>query len=644
MNSYNENLYSSVVSSLSDQELELEQVQSQLDTAMFSLYYAQGARITAAEKLEIANKKYSFQQKTYEQAFIDSDVSTNVLTSANNGKTYVGQSVTNTSVAAANVQIAANAILKLASDTGSIFSIVNAADFGTEIYQLSKEAYDLMNKTAYLAERTSQHSMEASALIAEVSATTLADKATTTDASVKNLLAVTSSDFDATAAEVAADNADLTATNTAEKIAEGTLEDTNAAYYATSRAYHLSNKELNLDLQVTTPKDVEDETSYTVSFEQYKSPFKTIKDNNGVASLKKGYPVDDYYIMLVKYSNSKTFSISDAEGIVTSKSVKKYIKIAAKELNPKEKVSQEINMSDLIDTDGDDMNLGDDYVVFVLTVLDMSYKKAINTFDDYLFAPSALFNLTNTLNIPEANEIQVKQQVMKFSLTQDNNYKVQYRCIFLPDNKQLVNGLLTTNELRSIENEAKGLEKISGKYDPKISATLASINTLESELSDFTKQLEVIQATQNNSTAASAEVKKLQKSMGDVTKKITREEAKLKTLEEQKVVALEKVELENHIKPGFFFNLTTAEEITAGSYTVANNDNDKEGQWYVTLKPETTDNFGNRLIDGNRYIPVVLAMSNNTSESVNAQFTNALSDYQKTKSFTYNDNTTTLTY
>ena len=664
MNSYNENLHSSVVSSLNAQELELQKVQAQLDTSMFSLYYAQGARITAAEKLEIANRKYTFQQKIHEQAVIDSDVSTNVLASANNGKAYVGKSVTNTSVAAANVQIATNAILKLASDTGSIFSIVNAADFGTEIYQLSKEAKELMDKTAYLAERTSQYSMEASALIAEVSAPTLADKATTTDASVKNLLAVTTAQFDATAAEVAADNADLAATNTAEKIAEGTLEDVNAAYYATLGAYDLNNCELNLDLKVTLPKNVGDATHFKVSFDQYQSPFRAAKYRDGKAPLPKGYPVDNYYIMLAKYSKSTTFSISDAEGIVTDEDKNRYIEISAKKLNLRQKVSEEIYISELYDTDGDKMDLGEEYVVFVFAVLDTSYKKTLNTFDDYLSAPSAPFNLTNKLNKPKADTILVtdskdKEQLMTFLLTQNDNYKVEYRCIFLPDNKKLVNGLLTVDELRSIEKETEGLEEISDKYDPKISAAISEINTLESELSGLDAQLQENLDAQQNSNITEAELKKLKaeekklkKSISDVNAKIVKEEANLARLEKQKKEAIEKMQPKHHIKPGFFFNLTTAEAISAGSYTVANIieiDDKKDQTDYIageiTLKPETTDNFGNRLINGNKYIPVVLAISNNTAE-VNAQFTNALSAYQRTKSFIYNDNdgTKTLTY
>ena len=57
----------------------------------------------------------------------------------------------------------------------------------------------------------------------------------------------------------------------------------------------------------------------------------------------------------------------------------------------------------------------------------------------------------------------------------------------------------------------------------------------------------------------------------------------------------------------------------------------------MTLTSETTDNFGNRLINKNDYISAIISISNNADETVNTQFTNALSDYQHTAAFTYND-------
>ena len=52
-----------------------------------------------------------------------------------------------------NIQIAINATVLLASDMGSIFSIINTADFGSKIYTEVKTTYKKMNEIAYDAEK-----------------------------------------------------------------------------------------------------------------------------------------------------------------------------------------------------------------------------------------------------------------------------------------------------------------------------------------------------------------------------------------------------------------------------------------------------------------------------------------------------------
>ncbi len=778
MNSYNENLHSSVVSSLNEQELELQKVKSKLDASMFSLYYAQSERITTAEKLEITNKKYQFEQKVHEQAITDSDLSTNVLASSENVKSYTAKSVTNTSVAAANVQVAANAILKLASDTGSIFSIVNAADFGTEIYTQSQNAYQLMNITAYTAEQTSQHSMEASQLIAEVSANTLADKATVTDTSVKNLLNVTTAQFNATTQELAAENTKLATANTNEKKAEGVLEDISVAYNATFQAYRLNNSELNLDLKVIVPTSVGDRTNYTVSFSPYKSPFDQ-SAVNGVAN-PDGYPVQDYYIMLVKDSQNDTFSINNAEDIVAKNDRTRFYQITPQNatqpitLHKNQRVvdfsksnstiTQKIYTSELSDTDGDPMNLGANYVVVVFAVLSTNYKKIINTFDDYMTAPSQMFTLTNQLNKVSAANIKatggdseevitisdnlatgsitgseteiIAVEKIKFQVIEKPQYEVQYRCVFLPDNTDLIKGLLTVEGLVDIERETKQLEEIADFYDPQISETKEEINSLTAEISGLEIQVEQNTQIINDENTKPAQKKKLEKENTELkatieTKKVEliALQSKLDVLESSEQQAITRLTKADHVKPGFFFNLTTAEQIAAGSYTPIDKGdpdtakavltyliNEAKVDWSkidwskidiqkleediqniiqdiatlklvkfiedmitlltdvgiivkeihkdfedfindltllhngyklysmeIHIKPETTDNFGNRLIDKNKYIPAIVAISNSTAD-VNKQFTNALSDFQHTATFTYVDPNANATY
>jgi hypothetical protein len=727
MSSYNENLHSSVVSSLNTQELELQNVEANLEASMFSLYYAQGARITSAEALEITTAKYAYQKKVNEQAIIDSDLSTNVLQSANNAKSYTATSVSNTAVAAANVQIASNAILKLASDAGSIFSIVNAADFDTDIYAQSNKAYVLMNDTAYAAEQASQHSMESSAAIAEVTTDTLADKATVTDTSIKDLLSVVTKQYDDTTALLSSQSAELAASNTKEKEAEGTLEDFSVAYNSTKAAYNLNNSELNLNLTVKTPITVGDHSSYTVSFNNYKSAFN-VQSADGTEK-PVGYPVQNYYIMLVENSKSATFGINDAEGIVTEGFANRYVAITPS-ADSKDGVVQKIYIDGtstsekavLKDSEGNTLELGKEYVVFVLSVFTTAYKKTINVFDDYLSAPSKMFVIKNQLNAVHANGIQqpTDSNVIKFGVFENPNYllnnntenldNIQYRCAFLPNDQELVRGLLTNEELHYIDKQVYSREQLEELHNEEISDVQAKIDAINAPAQDAKTTKSAAKKTAKNDTDGITNSQR---------KKLLQNQLAILQKEKQQALAEE-----GHLQPGFFFNLTVAEEIPAGSYTNAVpgnqtlveyllrdiNDTVKKiddeklktldtniinlskkkangildieqfitdviqlikdtikevvtkaletllsnyGQliedlillargykFYskqITLAPETTDNFGNRLINKNEYIPAIISVINTPDETTNTHFINALSDFQHTKSFNYND-------
>lgn len=633
MNSYNENLHTSVLSSLNAQELNLQKTKANLDASMFSLYYAEGARITAAEKLQVANANYKFQQEILEQIVIDSDVSTNLLSSVNSGNEFISTSVKNTSVAAANVQIAANAVLKLASDVGSIFSIVNAADFGSEIYDQAEYANILMNGegsenrkdnkkdkdkgTAYLAEQASQLSMEASALIAEIPIASLVEKAQTTDTSIKSLLEVVTGDFVVKANTVKEDSEALVTANVAEKKAEGDIENIDTVYRATQKAYNISNRELNLNL---TANEVEllgsSDLSYEVSFNRYKSPF-TIKNSS------KAYPVESYYIFLVKNDRKEIFSMANAEGLITEvETEKKYLKITSEDIDSY-KINISTNEEDdnyLKDTDGEDFELGEKYVVFVLAVLENSYKKTINTFDDYLSAPSACFSLKNKLNKAKTSSIKVTADTLSFTVVEDKDFNnVEYRCMFLPHNPELTQGLLTAKELEKIEQEVEDLSADYLKYIKEREGLELELGKLIDEI-DTQRGQELKKSTSDANTLKKLEEKKkkLEKKLKEVNEKIAR--------------------LKDKDKPGFFFNYTIATGLETDSYQIANTQQKEEEDritYTCSLKIDefTNDNFGNSLIPNASYIPVVLAMPNALVNKI--QFIGALSTIEATKSFTY---------
>ncbi len=646
MNSYNENLRSSVVSSLNDQELELKKTTASLNAAMFSLYYAEGARITAAEKLEVISKTYSKQQKIQEQIVENNNLSVNLLAATNQEKTYVAKAVSNAAVGASNVQVAANAILNLASDVGSIFSIVNAADFDSQIYDQALDASKYMNSTAYAAEVASQYAMEGSMLTSKVSAETVAQEATATNASVKTMLDTLTAQFEATVEVMAADNAALAKASEVEKKAEGELGDINVEHYATRSAYLLSNDELNINLEVplNTPKEKDNRSNifYRVTFAPLESPF-------AVKGTKPGYPVENYYIMLVKNMNKSTFTITSAEALLLNPD--QYVEVDPILPKGKDSFSEKIFISQLKDSDGDDMDLGAEYVVFVFAKLSEKYKKALNNFDDYLSASSPVFSLVNKLNAPKASSFKYKHhdREIEFSLEQNKSYKVEYRLMLLPDKRELVQGLLTEQGVRSIEREVEKLEKIAEMYDPKILALTQEINTLQVRINAMPAQIEVLEGelvsakTKKEKDAIIKKIEDLETQLKIDTAVLKQTKKELRKTKADKKKAEKAINPNEYMKPGFLFNLTLANQVPAGSYHALTN---KE----ITIKPEKddmvkvsakvkihedmTDNFGNKLIDDVEYVPAVLAFSKEGEEQA-GQFVNALSNFVVTEPIKY---------
>lgn len=679
MNTYNENLRSSVVASLQDQGLEQKQVASKLNASIFTLYYAEGATVSAAEKLEASQADLNSKALVKKQAVDNSNLSINLLSSATQAGNYSKQCNTNTSVSAANVNIAANAIVKLAGDIGSIYSIVNSTDFGKDIYHQTKDAHRMMNHTAYAAEVASQYAMEASIGCAAVSAATVLDKSKATNALMANMLKTVSADFDTASQLVSTNNATLATASATEKAAEGNFEDISVDYKATAAAYNSINSGLNMNLRV--PADSVSATGFTVKFRPLTSAFDPDLSN-------PFYPVQDYYVMVVKESKQFTFSVSQADYIMTNAPRQ----IIAVPLPPGPMAQPSgpappsttgnsaliplvqpielpvlLNMQDangpytLKDSDGDDVTTGVDYVVYVMAVYLDQYKKAINVFDDFLSAPSASFTLTTQLNpatdivaaqltnATVAEEAQAAAQAtngkasdfmdstfkVTFNTNDNPDFAVEYRCMFLPLSSDLTRGLLTQDSIESLNSEIEALEDIAAKYDPEIEA-------LEAQLAQSDQSQ---QDADNNGGAPQLDVNAAK--------------TRLATLQQQRQEAISSLPptgKSNQI--GFLFNTALAEQVSPANYSLPyrsggttppakqtkaskNADPAPEGDsgnpytsWALLVGPQTTDNFGNPLAEGKSYLPVVLTASTEEEQNL-AKFVNVLSDFNAAASFVY---------
>jgi len=512
MNNYNENLRSTVLNALSIQELDQKKLRSQKNAALFTLYYAQGAVMTASQKLEAAKQDRDVKAGVRKQATDSSNLANNQLASATQADQYTRISVSNAAVCAANVQVAARSIVRLAGDIGSMLSILQATDPGSALYKSAEHISGLINDTAYRAEAAADMAMQASVSTSEVPSSTLLDNTKTVNGLVNNLLKICSTDFKTASQAAVATNDHLEAASVSSSLAEGNLQDIDVDLQAAQSAYQATNKQLNLDLKVGTLT----ETSFTLSFYPITDPFE----------IKKAYTssVEGYCIIVVKESKKLTFSIVSAEAIFSEGEQGGRL-INIPNVKPDLPCSHVVKFKDIAlrDADGDEISYGQRYVVFLLASYAQAYKIGINNFNDYLSAPSNSFVLT--MNWPKALITTKPAAAIRFH-AQNNplcDGLPEYRCIILP--------------------ATKGLSK-----------------------------------------------------------------------------------------PGFVFDRAIAQQVPAGNYTVAVADG--ADHYTAAIGSETTDNFGNPLIDQAEYDVLVLTTSGNSIENT-ARFSDVLSDLSVHSKFQY---------
>jgi hypothetical protein len=704
MNSYNENLRSVVVNSLQGQYLDQKNLKSQMTAAMFTLYHAEGATITADEKLDEATSTLAFVIKVKEQAVKNSNISVNLLSAATKADQYLKQAVNNTAVCAANVQVSAKAIVRLSGDIANIAGITGAADLETDIDELADEIRWLMNETAKIAEVASQFAMEASALTAKVSSPTVFDKSKSTNSLMNNLLKIASSSYDTAAQIVTADNVTLTLASATKKLSEGALEDISVNYQASRDAYQSVSRKLNLNLRV--PNASITNASFTLSFDAITIPFTLKEQKEAGESPVITIPTDQYYALMVKDSKQLSFTISEAEKLqldaeadaALGKPVKRIIQIVQISGQQPKQFTQIVEYAEHLDTDGDPVQQGQKYVIFILAIYSDKYKRSINNYDNFLSASSKPFGVTfllspisgievtgigGTEKSPEdiANEEKFENaqvamsagpaslindvKVIKpdylyrvsFSMYEDSIFKPEYRCMFLPVSAKLISGFLTNSELNDLVNkELSELENVFERIDEaiaKLNIELTKIGhgameekSKEQWLKDilnifrydnpsfyraFKRQLDLLEADE-----------KLKK-LDDIVMGLKKQSAnKAELIKNSSISATDR---------GIFFNTTLAEQVTAGNYSIAvpsvllksagkqkKTETDPkqveiQGLYVAYAGPETTDNFGNLLMDGNSYLPVILSTSLNEVDTPEA-YTNAISSLDS-KPFIY---------
>jgi len=486
MSTYNDNLRTTVKTTLADIGAEEQKRDSTLTVAHYNLYYAVGTQIRAEDMRNNANDHYDQTWCINHQGVNCSNRANNLLTTTTNANENITATVTNTATAATNVQVAANAVLKVAAGIGSANNMVNASDYDTDIQRMTGYANEVMGKTAYQAELTSQISMQASADTAQIIAKQVLDEATTTKTWFDNMLSRTDAELkNLTNTRIVDANA-LIAANTDQRDKEGEVAVAKGDYNAVQGCYKSASDTLNYDLQVNTnqvtskghigvvPTFNAEKTSLfdiNLYFEKFVPPFPlpivpdNQQDNAASATSSSSELENEYYIAVSKADTAGLFSFDVAETTFHNFRSSRFLKVKPgawqsialldkpasvdKNGNPVERILAKLKW----DIDGKPIEAGTAYVTFIYIALDSQYKKAINNFNDQMSAASASFTLAETLkeiqalpdkpaaktstnstvNSSTENSDDISKYTFQFEIKQaTGNPDVQYRGIMVP--------------------------------------------------------------------------------------------------------------------------------------------------------------------------------------------------------------------
>lgn len=382
MNTYNDNLQSTVGTTLAALAAEKNRLKSMRLAQAYSLYYAQGAEITAREALDETRDTAASCQATNAQSLLNQITAVNLLQSASGANTDVGASIANMATAASNANIAANAIGALAADLGAALNNTFAAMYGTDLYHQTVRANSLINEVANDAKYLSRLAMDASSSASEIVASAMLSQVSVVKGKIDALTQTTQAEYDKCAGQANADKSVLGKAIQLERQSEGALLDTLNQQNATDSVYRNASRVLNLDLQV----QVRDLATIEVAFQPLLAPpsFVTVVDGH-VAGADPAY-----YLALLPQDQVAAFSVEQAEQLFASNPELFYtVHPHAGTDGDGGTAPQTVTLAK--DANGEQIETGQPYVAYLYLVLSPQYQRYIGNFLGLLTSPSLPF-------------------------------------------------------------------------------------------------------------------------------------------------------------------------------------------------------------------------------------------------------------
>lgn len=577
MNTYNENLQQTVVNTLSALALNQSNLASLKTVAEYTLYYAQGAEITARKKLGETEGDATTWQNINNQSLINTNQVFNLLSSATEANTDVAVSITNMATAAANVQIASNAISLLASDIGAAFNIATAALYQTDVYEKIQSANSLINEVANEAKRISKGAMNASGATSEITISEVLAQTTNVKAKFDNLFTSTQAELDKFSTLTISENAQITEASKVERQAEGALADARREVTAINTAYDNSNNQLNQGLSISVVSGSEIKVSFAaLSLPTFYSP------QASTVEIPSANPI--YYLTLVPEQNQTTFSLDQVEQLFSQRPVdddSRFIKVAPDaELDAADVLTRApTNITLSVDAFGDPVQAGASYVAFLYIELSKKYKQYINNYSELLSAPSQPFAPASTL--PLARNL-----------------------VVTPDSSP----------------DAAGVTWSTASFTCRpVGATTDTASEQQNAAATKSKSKDVKSAALKAETTPEAQTA----DAATISLPHADYEFRCILVEEGGTPDLNLLRCpENQNLPPIYFNLAIAEQVSPTNYVVA-----QAGShgYEISFQSTATDNFGNVIKPNTVYQPYILTIATG-DPSEQAQYSNVLAN------------------
>jgi hypothetical protein len=448
MNSYQENLQSVVGTSLDALYAQQQKLASQRRSAQYSLYYAQGAQLTAIDNLATTSEQLESVRLINQQGVKNDNLMTNLAASANLIQTNSATTVSNSATAATNTQTAATAVAKLAADIGSALNIAAAACYGTDIYKKTLEANSFIRETANQAEYASKKAMEASSSSSEVIAKELVSTATRSKAGLETLLAATQAQFKTLSSARVANQEALSKTRQTEKKAEGALQDAQSVESAIDDSVQASNNTLNFNLTAVAQGDEQ----IMVSFQPFTAAFSQLPEQCAAqlgkteATLPGANP--QYFVFLVSADKKSSVKLEQVESTFAEYQKERFSEVTTKGTDGNYQIT--IKRESCQDFAGKPLELGHDYLVYMYAVLDLQYQKYIGSYSNVLSSASSAVSLMTALPVAQDIVFNEELQEIQFSVTTNLTNEPEFRVMLLPAYQPLTGGMMIDSASGSV--------------------------------------------------------------------------------------------------------------------------------------------------------------------------------------------------